>query len=304
MEGNDSVTVVGSIGIDDIETPRGKHESVLGGSATHFACAARFFSPVTVVGCVGEDMPPDLLKALEHNGIDLSGVKELPGNTFRWGGKYNEDMSVADTYKLELGVMADFQPEIPESRKDCRYVFLANAAPAVQIKMLECASSDALVVCDTIRHWIESERDAFEEVTKRSSGLILNDEEIRLLTGKTGLVSGAESVLDLGPDFVVVKKGEHGAVLVCAEGAFPVPAFPVRDVMDPTGAGDSFAGGFMGTLCRMGTADTVSLRKAVDAGIVISSINVEGIGPEATLGAKQEDIRTRLARFHELRGIP
>ncbi len=300
MTGSDFVIVIGSMAIDNIETPLGKHEKVFGGSATHFACAARFFAPVSIIGCVGDDMPVEFWKALESSGIDLSGVSKLKGSTFCWGGKYNEDMSVAETYHLDFGVMADFEPELPSDKSACRYVFLANAAPALQLRILEKTAPDAFVVCDTIRHWIEGEGDEFREVACRSSGLILNDEEIKLLTGRTRLIDAAEAVLEWGPDFIVVKKGEHGALLVCRDGVFPVPAYPVREVQDPTGAGDSFAGGFMGTVCSSGAVDSASLRKAMAAGIVVSSFNVEGIGPEATLAASESDIRTRLDEFKNL----
>lgn len=294
MAGFDSVTVVGSIAVDDIETPHGKYENVFGGSATHFACAARFFANVRVVGCVGEDMPEEFWNAFKESGVDLSAVQRLPGTTFRWGGRYNEDMSVAETYFLDFGVMEGFQPELPEGDESPSCVFLANAGPALQLRILEELDGDAFVVCDTIRHWIENEGDTFREVARQSSGLILNDEEIRLLTGRTGLVDGAETVLSWGPDFVVVKKGKHGAVLVCSDGVFPLPACPVRRVRDTTGAGDSFAGGFMGTICGAAAADTASLRKALAAGIVVSSFNVEGVGPEAILAASKSDVLARL----------
>lgn len=294
-----SVTVVGSIAVDEIETPYGKHENVFGGSAAHFACAARFFANVRVVGCVGEDMPEEFWSAFKESGVDLSAVQKLPGTTFRWGGKYNEDMSVAETHFLDFGVMEGFEPELPEGDSPS-YVFLANAGPALQLRMLEKLDEDAFVVCDTIRHWIENEGDTFREVARRSSGLILNDEEIRLLTGRTGLIDGAEAVLSWGPDFVVVKKGEHGAALVCSDGIFPLPAYPVRCVKDPTGAGDSFAGGFMGTVCSAAATDTASLRKALAAGIVVSSFNVEGVGPKATLAASKSDVMERLEEFRAL----
>ncbi len=296
MAGSDSVTVVGSIAVDDIETPHGKYENVFGGSATHFACAARFFANVRVIGCVGEDMPEEFWSAFKESGVDLSAVQRLPGTTFRWGGKYNKDMSVAETHFLDFGVMEGFEPELPEGESPS-HVFLANAGPTLQLRMLEKLDGDTFVVCDTIHHWIENEGDAFREVARQSSGLILNDEEIRLLTGKPDLVDGAETVLSWGPDFVVVKKGEHGAVLVCSEGVFPLPAYPVRCVKDPTGAGDSFAGGFMGTMCGAAAADTASLREAMAAGIVVSSFNVEGVGPEATLAASKSDVLARLEEF-------
>ena len=303
MEGFDSVTVVGSIAVDDIETPYGKHKNVFGGSATHFACAARFFADVRVVGCVGEDMPEEFWSAFTESGVDLSAVQKLPGKTFRWGGKYNEDMSVADTYFLDFGVMEGFEPELPEGDESPSCVFLANAGPAIQLRMLESLGEDAFVVCDTIRHWIENEGDTFREVVRRSSGLILNDEEIKLLTGKTNLIDGAEEVLSWGPDFIVVKKGEHGSVLVCPDGIFPLPAYPVRDVRDPTGAGDSFAGGFMGTVCNEGAADTAVLRKALTAGTVVSSFNVEGVGPAATLSASKSDVLARIEAFKALLSV-
>lgn len=300
MASSDSVTVIGSIAVDEIETPHGKYENVFGGSATHFACAARFFAPVAVVGCVGEDMPGEFWSALEGSGVDLSAVQRLPGTTFRWGGRYNEDMSVAETYLLDFGVMEDFEPELPQDQKSPAYVFLANAGPALQLRMLEKLGGDSFVVCDTIRHWIENEGEMFREVARRSSGLILNDEEIRLLTGRPNPVDAAEDVLSWGPDFVVVKKAEHGAVLVCSDGIFPLPAYPVRNVTDPTGAGDSFAGGFMATVCDEGTADTNTLKRALAAGIVVSSFNVEGIGPAATLAASKGNVLARLDAFKRL----
>lgn len=299
----ESVVVIGSIAIDEIETPHGRHGEVFGGSASHFACAARFFSGVSVVGCVGKDMPADFRTSLEENGIDLSDVKELDGTTFRWHGRYNEDMSVAETLSLDFGVMADFEPELSGNNVLSPWVFLANAAPDLQLRMIEKVCDGAFIVCDTIRHWIESDGDAFRKVAGKSSGLILNDEEMRLLTGKTGLIDGADVVLQWGPEFVVVKKGEHGALLVCGDGVFPMPGYPVRSVVDPTGAGDSFAGGFMGTVCSAGATDSGTLRKALAAGIVISSFNVEGLGPEATLAATKDDVMARLDDYRRLLSV-
>ncbi len=295
------VVVVGSIGIDRIEVPSGDFHGVFGGSATHFACAARFFAPVGMVGCVGDDVPGDWLGDLRNAGISLEGVSVLPGKTFRWHGRYNEDMSIAETVELEFGVMEGFIPRIPGDWRSSRYVFLANSHPEVQMRVFEqIEAQDAVVVCDTIRHWISGFRDAVLEVVRRCRGVIINDEEVRLLTGRGNLLDAAEALLGEGVEFAVVKKGEHGALLACRDGLFPLPAYPVRGVVDPTGAGDSFAGGFMGTLRMLDSVDPDALRKAVVSAVVVSSFNVEGVGPAAVLAATVDDVRARVDAYRNM----
>ncbi|MHC5544489.1 PfkB family carbohydrate kinase, partial [Singulisphaera rosea] len=241
--------VVGSVAFDSVQTPHGVVDDALGGSATFFSYAASFFTPVRLVGVVGEDFPNVHREMLEARQVDTSGlIIEKGGSTFRWRGKYEGDMSTAETLEVHLNVLGTFNPDLSPKFAETPFVFLANGSPSMQRKVLSQAHKRQLVVADTMNFWIETQRDELYALLREVDGLFLNDGEARMLTEEVNLVRAGRKVLELGPKFVIIKKGEHGAMFLSAEESFVMPAFPLADVVDPTGAGDSFAGGFMGYL--------------------------------------------------------
>ena len=292
-----TLLVVGTLAFDTIETPFDKREEALGGSATYFSVAASHFSPASLVGVVGSDFPDDVLQDLRGRGIDCSGVEVVEGKSFRWGGRYEADWNTRHTLFTELNVFEHFDPKVPDSARDARWVFLANAAPGLQLKALEQCTSPQLVVADTMNLWIDIARDDLEALMKRLDGLVLNDEEARMLSGETNLIRAARKVLAMGPKFIVLKKGEHGAFLLGDDLHFALPAYPVDTVVDPTGAGDSFAGGFMGYISAVQSIEPATLRRAMLYGTATASFCVEGFSIE-TLGALgRADVERR---FNEL----
>ncbi len=293
-----SLLVTGSIGIDTVETPFGKRDDVIGGSAIYFSYAASFFSPVRLVGVVGEDCPTHYFDVFDGRDIDLTGLERRAGSkTFRWHGKYHEDINVRDTVRVDLNVLAEEAPNIPPSFTDSRYVFLANTHPALQEQMLASLKQPKLIVADTMNLWIETERAALSKLFKKIHGLVLNDEEARLLTEKTNVISAAREVLKMGPKFVVVKKGEHGAILVSDRDTFTLPAFPAENVVDPTGAGDSFAGGMMGYLATQGgTFSSATIKRALAYGTVLASYTIADFSLTGLQKATRESIDDR---WHE-----
>ncbi|MHC4820839.1 MAG: PfkB family carbohydrate kinase [Planctomycetota bacterium] len=237
-----SLLVVGSIAFDDIESPSGSRENLLGGSATHFSLAASSFAPVQLVGAVGEDFPMELTEGWGPRGINTAGVEVIEGGkTFRWSGRYEGDMNAAETLKTELNVLGTFDPKVPEKFRGSDFVFLANTHPATQRKVLEQMANPRFVLADTMNLWIENEREALLDLLKDIDALLLNDEEARMLSGKRNLIAAGQAILDLGPKVVIVKKGEHGSFLFSTYQFFALPAYPLETVVDPTGAGDSFA---------------------------------------------------------------
>ena len=296
-----SLLVVGSLALDSVETPTHRRDDVLGGSATYFSYAASYFTDVRLVGVVGQDWPEEHTALLRSRGVDTSGMQTIPGGrTFRWRGKYLSNMNDRETLEVHLNVFGDFNPVVPESFRNSRFVFLANAAPKVQLKTLEQVSSPQLVVADTMDLWIRETKDDLLELLGRIDGLVLNDSEAKLLTHEENLVRAAEKVLALGPKFVVVKKGEHGAMLCSSEGAFVLPAFPTGDVVDPTGAGDSFAGGMMGYLAFRNQVDTESLKRALVYGTMVASFNVEDFSLERMKQIGREDLDHRLTVYRQM----
>ena len=296
-----SLLVTGSIGIDTVETPYGKRPEVIGGSAIYFSYASSFFTPVRLVGVVGEDCPPPLLDVFQGRDVDTSGLEIRKGSkTFRWHGSYLKDMNEAETVEVDLNVLAERAPRIPQHFLDSRFVFLANTHPALQQEMLCCLQRPMLIVADTMNLWIQTTRDELMTLLGKIHGLVLNDGEARLLTGSKNLIEAAREVLKMGPKFVVIKKGEHGCML-CTQGGdtFVLPAYPAEQVIDPTGAGDSFAGGFLGYLDgRGGELGADALRRAMAYGTVLASFNVEEFGTERVSSLTREAID---ARFEELR---
>ena len=268
--------VVGSVAFDCIETPTDKRDDVLGGSAVFFSYAASFFSPVRMIGAVGEDWPEEHTALLERKGIDTSGLQIIPGGkTFRWRGRYLPNMNDRETIEVHLNVLDEFQPKLGPTHQDCRFLFLGNASPAVQLDVLKQAKNAELTVADTMDLWINIQRDELNELLTKIDGLVLNDAEAKLLAEDENLVRAGHAIRAMGPRFVVIKKGEHGAMFFSEHEMYVMPAFPTEKVLDPTGAGDSFAGGMMGHLASLGRFDPQALKEALAYGTVTASFTVE-----------------------------
>lgn len=294
-----SVLVVGSIALDTIETPFGSVDDALGGSASYFSLAASLFTDVRLVGVVGADFPAEHVSMLEAHKIDTAGLQYLDGRTFRWTGAYQGAMNEAETLAVELNVFAEFDPRVPEVFLDSEAVFLANGLPSVQRAVREQLPGAALVVADTMNYYIENTPDELRELLGIVDGVVLNDGEARMLTGRDVLVDAGAEILDFGCAFVIIKKGEHGSLLCSRDGCIALPAFPTGEVKDPTGAGDSFAGGFMGALA--GCSVTLdSLKRAIACGTVVASLTVEGFGVSRIASATREEVDERLGDFREM----
>jgi sugar/nucleoside kinase (ribokinase family) len=292
--------VVGSIAFDSIETPNGSVDDALGGTGTFFSYAASFFTKPCLVGVVGEDFPAEHLRLLQSRDIDTSGVVTQPGLTFRWKGRYHQDMNTRDTLEVHLNVFGTFDPVLPEAFRDSTHVFLANGVPAVQSKVLDQVRRPKLVLGDTMDLWINTQRSDLLRLLPRLDGLLLNDSEAQLLTGENNLVRAGQAVLRLGPKFFILKKGEHGAMLFSKDGVFVVPAFPTPDVLDPTGAGDSFAGGVLGYLESDGSPPPGRLRRAMAYGTVVASFTVEGFGLDRLKRTERAQIDERLEQYRHM----
>jgi len=294
--------VVGSIALDSVETPHGVVENALGGSASFFSYAASFFTPVRLVGVVGEDFPTEHRAMLEGRNVDTAGlVVEAGGKTFHWKGRYEGDMNTAETLEVHLNVLGTFDPELPPAFTQTPFVFLANGSPAMQRKVLaQTAEGRTLAVADTMNYWIETQRPELDRLLGEVDGLVLNDAEARMLTGEVNLVRAGRKVLTLGPKFVIIKKGEHGAMFLGADQCFTMPAFPVADVVDPTGAGDSFAGGFMGYLAATGKTDPATLKTAMAYGTVVASFLVEDFSLRRFQRTDRAEIDRRLAEYRAM----
>lgn len=292
-----SLLVVGSVAFDSIETPNGAVDNVLGGSATFFSYSASFFTKPRLVGVVGQDFPEEHKQLLAGRDVDISGLTTEHGQTFRWKGRYHQDMNTRDTLEVHLNVLGTFNPVLPRRFRDSTHVFLANSVPAVQAKVLDQVRQPKLVLADTMDLWIETQRDSLLALLPRLDGLLLNDSEARLLTGEDNMVRAGEAVRKMGPKFVIIKKGEHGAMLCSANGVFVVPAYPTPDVIDPTGAGDSFAGGLLGYLESEGTPPPGRLRRAMAYGTVVASLTVEGFGLDRLKRSDRAEIDDRLERY-------
>jgi cytidine kinase len=292
-----SLLVVGSTAFDTIETPHGTAADCLGGSSTYFSLAARLFTQVHLVSVVGEDFPPQHRKLLEDRGVDLTGVEQKPGKTFRWHGRYSSDMNSRETLDVQLNTFGDFRPKVPAALRSTPFLFLANGSPATQRSVLEQMDQPRFCVADTMDLWIEHERDGLLELLRRIDGLIVNDSEVKMLTGKTNLIQAGRACLALGPKLVIVKKGEHGCFVFSNYFHYALPAYPTETVVDPTGAGDSFAGGFMGYLATSDTVTLWNMKRAVAYGTVTASLTVEGFGVECIANADRGVVERR---YHEL----
>jgi sugar/nucleoside kinase (ribokinase family) len=295
-----SILVVGSVALDRIETPFGVAERTLGGAATYFSAAASIFQPVQLVGVIGDDFPEAELEFLAARGVDLAGLERAKGESFFWAGRYDFDMNSRTTLETRLGVFAEFSPRLPESFRDSQWVFLANIDPVLQLDVLDQVRSPGFIACDTMNYWIESRRDALLELLGRVDCVLLNDSEARELSGDHNLKRAARWIRAHGPSIVVVKKGEHGALLFTDSHTFFAPGYPLEEVFDPTGAGDAFAGGFMGWLAYTGNVDEDELCRAMIYGSATGSLVCERMGVERLIDLGVEEIHDRVREFRRL----
>src|SRR3954463_4114754 len=295
-----SLLVTGSIGIDTVETPFGKRDDVIGGAAIYFLYASSFFSPVRLVGVVGEDCPPKMLNVFEGRDVDTAGLEIRKGSkTFRWHGSYVKDMNEAVTVEVDLNVLAERAPKIPDNFLDSKYVFLANTHPVLQQQMAGSLKNAKLIVADTMNLWIQTQRDELVKLLPRIHGLVLNDGEARLLTEKKNLIEAARAVLKLGPKFVVIKKGEHGCMMCSDRDTFVLPAFPTEQVIDPTGAGDSFAGGMVGSLATQGNFSSATIKRALAFGTVLASYTIADFSLAGLQSTSRDAIDDRWHQFKQ-----
>ena len=296
-----SLAVVGTVAIDAIETPFGKRDEVFGGSASYFSYASSFFTSVALVAVVGQDFPDRYRKVLEERGIDLSHLQVMPGKTFFWRGKYENDMNSALTLETQLNVLTVFDPKLKFASRP-NYLFLANIDPDLQIKVLDQMEKPRLkfVACDTMNYWIANKPDSLRKVLARVHCVVLNDGEARQLTKEANLILAGQKVRDMGPEHVVIKKGEHGVLLFYGKQFFALPAYPLEFVYDPTGAGDTFAGGMMGYLASCGDISFDAFKKAVAVGTMTASFTVEDFGLESLRRITQRDIQERLGLFQRM----
>jgi len=293
---------VGTVAFDDITTPFGRAEKVVGGAGLYSAIAASYFTgPVNLVSIIGGDWPKDELNALEERGIDTDGIEVVEdGKSFFWAGKYHDDMNGRDTLATELNVLADFDPVLPEHFKDSKYILLGNLTPEIQAKVLDQLENTTLVVLDTMNFWMDIALDALKKVIARVDVLTINDEEARQLSGEYSLVKAAEKILTMGPKYLIIKKGEHGALLFGEGQMFFAPALPLAEVKDPTGAGDSFAGGFLGYIAKTGDISFDNMKRAIINGSAMASFCVEDFSIERIKGLSDLEINERLETFKKL----
>jgi sugar/nucleoside kinase (ribokinase family) len=295
-----SLLVVGSVGLDTVETRGGRRVDVLGGAASYFSVAASFLAPPRLTAVVGTDFPAEHTALLERHAVDLAGLERAPGKTFRWSGRYSPDFNTRTTLDTQLNVFQSFRPKLPAGWRDSAFVFLANIDPELQLDVLEQVNKPRFVACDTMNFWIEGKREALLRLLARVDMLLLNDEEARQLSGESNLPAAARAIRGLGPRAVVVKRGDAGALLFHEGGVFAAPAFPLEAVVDPTGAGDSFAGGFMGWLARAGGTSPADIRTAMILGSVLASYCVEDFSLDRFRSLDLSAIRERFAAFVDL----
>jgi sugar/nucleoside kinase (ribokinase family) len=295
-----TVLVVGSVALDSVETPFGKADDVLGGSGIYFSSAASHFAPVQLVGVVGSDYPFEKLAPLGERGVDLRGVERAEGESFRWRGRYRHDLNSAETLETRLGVFSHFRPNIPAEFRSAPFVFLANIDPRLQLDVLSQVERPKLVACDTMNFWIESRRADLLALLERVDLITINDAEARQLTEEANLVRAARWIMARGPRYVIIKKGEHGAFMFHGTSIFFAPAYPLESVFDPTGAGDSFAGGFIGYLAQSGDLSETNLKRAVVYGSAMGSFAVEQFSNQRLLKLTRPEIEERVREFHQL----
>ncbi|HEX6371838.1 MAG TPA: PfkB family carbohydrate kinase [Longimicrobium sp.] len=295
-----SLLVVGSVALDTVETPFGRAQDALGGSATFFSAAASLLHPVQLVGVVGDDYPFDALSFLAERNVDLTGLERAAGESFRWSGVYSYDLNSRETLETRLGVFADFAPKIPEQFRDAEWVFLGNIDPELQINVLDQVHRPRFVACDTMNLWIEIKRSRLLALLSRVDLLMVNDAEARQLSGTHNLSRAARWIMDRGPRYLIIKKGEHGAILFTPHSTFFAPGYPLEEVFDPTGAGDAFAGGFMAHLAQNGRLEDGDLRRAVVYGSVLGSFAVEKFSVERFKDLTVDEIEERVRHFREM----
>lgn len=294
------ILIVGSMAFDDLHLPSGSFKNVVGGSATYGAYVASTFAPVRVVAVVGDDFPADALTGLNERGVDTAGIERAAGKTFRWEGRYSENLSSRDTLDTQLNVFASFEPKLPAAYAESPLVLLGNIHPTLQLSVLEQVKTPKLVMADTMNFWIEGEPKALAQMLERIDTLVINEEEVRQLSGEHNVARAARAVRKLGPKRVIVKRGEYGALLFDEQGAFFAPAYPLEDVVDPTGAGDSFAGGLLGYLATLDELTPLGLRRAIVVASACASYCVEAVGTERLKTLSRTDVTRRLDAFRAL----
>jgi sugar/nucleoside kinase (ribokinase family) len=296
-----SLLVVGSVAIDSVQTPTEMRDRILGGSASYFSYSASFFGPVSLVGVVGEDFPREHVDLLKSRNIDTAGLHIIPGGkTFYWKGKYQPNMNDRETLEVQLNVFGDFKPKLSDDYRRSDFVFLANGSPVTQMSVLEQVTGPKLVVADTMDLWIREQHESLMALLKRVDGLVMNDSEAKLLTNDENLVRAGHKILQLGPRFVVIKKGEHGAMFFSAHETYVLPAYPTERVVDPTGAGDSFAGGLMGYLAAQGNFEPKTLKEAMAYGILVASYTVEDFSLDRLQAIGRPDLDTRMQQYRKM----
>lgn len=293
------VLCVGTVGLDTVETPFGRVDNVLGGSAAYFAAAAALHTTTMLVSVVGEDFPAQYRDFLTSKSADLAGLHVLPGQCFRWSGRYDYDMNRRETLDTQLNVLAEFQPKLPHAYRAAEYVFLANVDPVLQVSVLDQVEHPKLTMLDSMNFWIAGACDALTQAIRRVSIVMMNEEEVRQFADTTNLLKGAQRILSLGPNTLIIKKGEYGAVLFRGDGFFYCPAYPLEDVKDPTGAGDSFAGGFLGYLAQTGDLTMANLRRALVYGSVVASFTVEDFSLCRLATVTRDEVQQRYREFRE-----
>ncbi|GFE61988.1 PfkB family carbohydrate kinase [Geobacter sp. AOG2] len=294
------IVVVGTVAFDTVETPFGKGENVLGGSATYFSTSASFFTDVSLVAVVGEDFPAEHISFLKSRDINTDGLQRLPGKTFHWTGKYGYDLNEAQTLDTQLNVLTEFRPDLPESYRDADYLFLANIDPDLQMEVLDQVRRPKLVACDTMNFWITSKPEALKQVLRKVDIVVINEGEARQFTNQSNLVKAAREIIALGCKRLVVKRGEYGVLMFTADSVFAAPAYPLEEVFDPTGAGDTFAGGFMGYLANTGDLSEEGIRQAIVFGSVMASFNVEDFSLDRMKRLEYREIEARYRSFKAL----
>jgi len=294
------ILVVGSVAFDSVETPFGKADNVLGGSATYFSTAASYFSEVSLVAVVGEDFPQEHIDFLKDKGVDVNGLQKMPGKTFRWQGRYDYDLNEAHTLATHLNVFERFQPKIQETYRKSPYVFLANIDPDIQWSVLDQVEKPKFIACDTMNFWIESKPAALKKLLSRVNLFVLNEGEAREFAGEPNLVRAAKQILSYGPKTVIIKRGEYGALMFNGNSIFSAPAYPLESIFDPTGAGDSFAGGLMGYLANTNDTGESNIRQAIIFGSVMASFNVEDFSLNRMRTLTLKEINKRYKEFKQL----
>ncbi|MBI4652030.1 sugar kinase [Candidatus Desantisbacteria bacterium] len=293
------VLVVGTLGIDTVETPFGREDDILGGSATYASLSASFFALPGIISVIGSDFPEDYIKLLRNNNINTDGIQKLPGRTFRWTGSYKDDLNMATTIKTELNVLEEFKAIVPKSYRKIKYLLLGNIDPELQLKVIKQMDSPKLIVGDTMNFWIAYKNEELKRTLKYLDILVINDAEARQLANEPNLIKASGIIRKMGPKILIIKKGEHGALMISEKTHFAASAYPLEEIFDPTGAGDSFAGGLVGYLAKTGDISEPNIRRAIIYGSVMASFNVEDFSIRKLLKLKSNDILKRVKSFHK-----